>query len=249
MSEPLLELDGLTKRFGKLTAVDDVTWSIQEDDVTALIGPNGAGKTTIYNLMTGVLEPTSGSVRFMGEDVTGLKPHERVHRGLGRSYQVTNVFEGLSVRRNIRAPIIARSKQRWNLLGSTTDEIESETDRVLELVGLDEIEDMECSALSYGDKRRVEIGVSLATDPALVLLDEPTAGMNPSETERMVKLVRELDEETDQSFFMTEHDIEVIFSIATRILVLNRGAVIADGPPEEIRQDETVQSAYLGGEA
>ncbi|WP_336000720.1 ABC transporter ATP-binding protein [Halorientalis halophila] len=249
MSEPLLELDGLTKRFGELTAVDDVTRSVDADDLTALIGPNGAGKTTMYNLMTGTLSPTSGTVRFMGEDVTGLEPHERVQRGLGRSYQVTNVFEGLSVRRNIRAPIIARSNQRWNLLGSTTEEIESETDRVLDLVGLGDIENAECAALSYGDKRRVEIGVALATDPNLILLDEPTAGMNPTETEKMVELIEELNEETNRSFFMTEHDIDIIFSIATRILVLDRGAIIADGTPEDIRQNERVQSAYLGGEA
>jgi branched-chain amino acid transport system ATP-binding protein len=248
MSDPLLELDGLTKRFGELTAVDDVSRSIDADDLTALIGPNGAGKTTMYNLMTGTLSPTSGEVRFRGEDITPLDPHERVHRGLGRSYQVTNVFDGLSVRRNIRAPIIARSKQRWNLLGSTTEEIESETDRVLELVGLEDIENTTCSALSYGDKRRVEIGVALATDPNLILLDEPTAGMNPSETERMVDLVESLDEGTDKSFFMTEHDIDIIFSVASRILVLDRGEIIADGTPEEIRQNERVQSAYLGGE-
>ncbi|WP_424018882.1 ABC transporter ATP-binding protein [Halorientalis pallida] len=249
MSEPVLELDGLTKRFGELTAVDDVTRSVDADDLTALIGPNGAGKTTMYNLMTGTLSPTSGAVRFMGEDVTDLDPHERVHRGLGRSYQVTNVFEGLSVRRNIRAPIIARSKHRWNLLGSTTEPIEAETDRVLDLVGLGDIEDTECSALSYGDKRRVEIGVALATDPNLVLLDEPTAGMNPTETEKMVELIEDLDAETDQSFFMTEHDIDIIFSVASRILVLDRGAVIADGTPAEIRENERVQNAYLGGEA
>jgi branched-chain amino acid transport system ATP-binding protein len=249
MTEPLLEIDGLTKRFGELTAVNDVTRSVHAEDLTALIGPNGAGKTTMYNLMMGVLSPTSGTIRFKGEDVTDLEPYQRVRRGLGRSYQVTNIFEGLSVRRNIRAPIIARSDQRWSLFGSANEGVESETDRVLELVGLRDIEDTECTSLSYGDKRRVEIGVALATDPDLILLDEPTAGMNPSETQKMVELVEGLAEETDQSFFMTEHDIDIIFSIASRILVLDRGAVIADGSPEEIRQNNRVQNAYLGGEA
>ncbi|MFB6130844.1 MAG: ABC transporter ATP-binding protein [Salinigranum sp.] len=249
MSEPLLELDGLTKRFGELTAVSDVTRSVDADDLTALIGPNGAGKTTMYNLMTGKLSPTSGRVRFRGEDVTDVSPAQRVHRGLARSFQVTNVFEGLSVRRNLRAPVIARSGERRSLFGSTTEAIEAETDRVLELVGLEDIADEPCTELSYGDKRRVEIGIVLATDPDLVLLDEPMAGMNPNEAEKMVELVEDLDERTEMSFFVTEHDVDIIFSIATRILVLDRGEIIADGTPEEIRTNERVQSAYLGEEA
>lgn len=249
MNDPLLEFDGLTKRFGELAAVNNVTCTVERGDLTALIGPNGAGKTTLYNLMTGVLSPTTGIIRFEGEDVTGIKPHKRVRRGLGRSYQITNIFEGLSVRRNIRAPAIARSSKRWSFLGSMDESIESETDRVLELVGLRDIEDVECTELSYGDKRRVEIGVALATDPDLILLDEPTAGMNPTETQKMVDLVEHLDDETEMSFFITEHDIDIIFSIATRVLVLNRGEIIADGMPSEIRRNERVQSAYLGEEA
>lgn len=248
MSNPLLELDELTKRFGELAAVKNVTCTVNHGDLTALIGPNGAGKTTMYNLMTGVLSPTSGIVRFEGEDVTDIKPHERVRRGLGRSYQITNIFEGLSVRRNIRASAIARSSKRWSLLGSTNESIESETDRILELVGLNDIEKMECTELSYGDKRRVEIGVTLATDPNLILLDEPTAGMTPTETEKMVELIENLNEQTEMTFLITEHDIDIIFSIAARILVLNRGEIIADGTPSEIRQNERVQSAYLGEE-
>lgn len=248
MTDRLLELDGLTKRFGELTAVSDVTRTIAADDLTALIGPNGAGKTTMYNLMTGKLAPTSGRVVFKEDDVTDLEPADRVRRGLGRSFQVTNIFDGLSVRRNIQAPVIARSDQRRNALGSTTEEIEAETNRVLELVGLEDIADTEASALSYGDKRRVELGIVLATDPDLVLLDEPTAGMNPSETENMVELIEDLDERTEMSFFITEHDIDIIFSVATRILVLDRGEVIADGTPEDIRQNQRVQSAYLGEE-
>jgi branched-chain amino acid transport system ATP-binding protein len=249
MTDALLELDGLMKQFGQLTAVDDVSRSVLAEDLTALIGPNGAGKTTMYNLMTGVLSPTNGTVRFNGQDMTDTAPADRVRQGLARSFQVTNIFEGLSVRRNIRAPVIARSKDRRSLFGSTTEEIESETDRVLDLVGLGDIASDNCAALSYGDKRRVEIGLVMATDPDLALLDEPTAGMTPTETERMVELIERLNKETEMSFFITEHDIDFIFDIATRILVLDRGAIIADGPADEIRQDERVQTAYLGEEA
>lgn len=250
MTTPLLELDGVTKKFGELVAVDDVTRSIDRDGLTALIGPNGAGKTTLYNLMTGKLSPTSGTIRFDGQNVTPASPAERTNLGIGRSFQVTNIFEGLTVRENIRAPIIARSDHRWTPIGhaSTAGNTAAETDRVLELVGLEDISELLCTELSYGDKRRVEIGIVLATDPEIVLLDEPTAGMNPTETERMVDLIQSLEEETGMSFFVTEHDIDIIFSISDRILVLDRGRIIADGTPDEIRQNERVQVAYLGGE-
>ena len=249
MSTPLLELDGVTKRFGELVAVDDVTRSIDHEGLTALIGPNGAGKTTLYNLMTGRLSPSEGRIHFDGQDVTSLSPAERTNRGIGRSFQVTNLFEGLTVRENIRAPVIARSEHRWNPFrrASSADGITEETDRVLDLVELGDIADLPCTELSYGDKRRVEIGIVLATDPKIVLLDEPTAGMNPTETDRMVELVQSLAAETEMTFFVTEHDIDIIFAISDRILVLNRGRVIADGTPEEIQRDEDVQRAYLGG--
>lgn len=251
MAQPLLELDGITKKFGELTAVDNVTRNIERDGLTSLIGPNGAGKTTLYNMITGKLTPTSGTIRFNGEDITQKSPAERTHLGIGRSFQVTNVFDGLTVRENIRAPVIARSDHRWDPFGKPDeiDEITEETDRVLKLVDLEDIDDLSGTELSYGDKRRVEIGIVLATNPELVLLDEPTAGMTPAETERMVELVQQLDKETEMSFFITEHDIDIIFSISDRVLVLDRGAIIADGNPDEIRQDERVQNAYLGGGA
>lgn len=251
MSTPLLELDGVTKKFGELIAVNDVTRSIDRDGLTALIGPNGAGKTTLYNLMMGSLTPTSGTIRFDGQDITDLSPAERTQRGIGRSFQVTNIFEGLTVRENIRTAVIARSEHRWNPFGRAAEagDIAQETDEILELVGLIDIAELACTELAYGDKRRVEIGIVLATDPELVLLDEPTAGMTPSETDEMVELIQDLEGETPMSFFVTEHDIDIIFSISNRILVLDRGSIIADGAPDEIRRDERVQSAYLGGEA
>jgi ABC-type branched-subunit amino acid transport system ATPase component len=246
---PLLELDGVTKQFGAFSAVDDVSFTVDAGEgITALIGPNGAGKTTTYNLLTGKLSPTEGQIRFKGDGVTGLSPAERTARGMGRSFQITNIFEGLTVKRNLRIPIVARSDRRLDPFGSVDDdeELEGNVREILELVGIEEIADIPCENLSYGDKRRVEIGITLATDPDLVLLDEPTAGMNPEETARMVELIETLDERTETNFFLTEHDMNVVFSIASRILVLHQGQIIADASPREITESEQVQSAYLG---
>ena len=251
MSDDLFELDGVTKRFGSLVAVDDVSFSMESGKgITALIGPNGAGKTTTYNLLTGKLKPSEGRILFKGEEINDLSPAKRTKRGMGRSFQLTNIFEGLTARRNLRIPIVARSEGRFNPLSDleSNEEIESEVDRLLELVGITDIADTPCENLAYGDKRRVEIGITLATDPDLVLLDEPTAGMNPEGTEQLVELIDELDRKTETTIFLTEHDMNVVFSIAERILVLNQGRIIADQTPQEITQNEQVQSAYLGTE-
>jgi branched-chain amino acid transport system ATP-binding protein len=249
MTESIIEVDGLTKEFHGFTALDDVSFSIDEDEgITALIGPNGAGKTTLYNLITGHLKPTAGRIVFQGEDITELSTRERVLRGLGRSFQHTNIFDDLTVRQNLRGPVIARSNARYNPFDriEARGEINDEVDDLLDLVGLEENAETRCSSLSYGDRRRVEIGVSLATDPAYVMLDEPTAGTAPSETQEVIDLIQELREETGVSFLVVEHDMNVVFSIASRILMLHQGELLADGTPEEIRQDERVQTAYLG---
>ena len=251
MSDPLFELDGMTKRFGSLVAVDNVSFSLAGGKgITALIGPNGAGKTTTYNLLTGKLSPSDGQIRFKGEVVNDLSPAERTNRGMGRSFQLTNIFEGLTARRNLRKPVVARSESRFNPLSDleANEDIEAEVDRLLELTGLTDIADAPCENLAYGDKRRVEIGITLATDPDLVLLDEPTAGMNPEGTEQLVELIDELDRQTETTFFLTEHDMNVVFSIAERIIVLNQGQIIADQTPQAITNNEEVQSAYLGTE-
>jgi branched-chain amino acid transport system ATP-binding protein len=247
-TEPILELADVTKRFGVLAAVDSVSVTVDATDTTAIIGPNGAGKTTLYNLVSGYLEATSGTIRFGSEDVTDMSVGQRVRTGLGRSFQISNVFEGLTVRRNLRIPVIARSDNPYTVLShvSRAEDINAETDRLLELVGVRDRADEQIENLPYGDKRRVDIGVALATDPDLVLLDEPTAGMTPEGSREMTSLIRELDEGTDVAFIITEHDMDVIFSIASRILVLHNGEIIADGSAEEIRANTDVQSAYLG---
>jgi branched-chain amino acid transport system ATP-binding protein len=249
MNNPLLEVDGVSRTFGSLVAVDNVSYTLDSGELVALIGPNGAGKTTMYNLLTGRLAPTSGEIRFDGQTIESMSPAERTHLGVGRSFQITNVFEGLTVRQNIRAPIVARSNARFDPISNVEshDALGEETDEILEMVGLTDIEHEECATLSYGDKRRVEIGVTLATDPELVLLDEPAAGMNPQQADEMIDLIEYLYDQMDVTFLVTEHDMDIVFALAERILVLDQGQIIADDDPEAIRSDERVQSAYLGG--
>lgn len=253
----VLETDGLERRFGKLVAVDDVSVSIDDGEITSIIGPNGAGKTTFYNLLAGQLEPTKGTVRIRGRDegtlveTTGMEPFKINRIGLSRAFQINNVFEGLTVMDNIRIARISRENRTLDVtaLTQSDEELTEGAQRIVELTNLEDVADQECANLSHGDKRKVEIALALGTDPSVVLLDEPTAGMNATETRRMVELVRELDENTDTTFVLTEHDMEVVLGISDRILVFDSGALIADGTPHEVIADERVREAYLGGDA
>lgn len=250
LTTKLLELADITKEFGRVRALDGISFQLQSDDFTALIGPNGAGKTTLYNIISGRLEPTSGWITFKGENITEESTVERVKRGIGRSFQISNIFDDLTVFQNIRAPLIAQSKERFNPLGRVNKKgsFNKKTEEMLEILGLSEVSNQKCSNLSYGNQRRVEIGIALVTNPELVLLDEPTAGLNPNETAQFVELIHQLNEETESTFFITEHNINMIFSVATHILVLDQGTLIAQGSPEEIRDDKNVRAAYLGEE-
>jgi branched-chain amino acid transport system ATP-binding protein len=253
----VIETDGLERRFGMLVAVDDVSVSINEGEITSIIGPNGAGKSTFYNLLAGQLDPTDGDVRIRPReggdlvDVTDMEPFEINRLGLSRGFQINNVFDGLSVTDNIRIARISHDDRTLDLtaLARQDEELTAEVLEVIDLVGLEEIADTKCANLSHGDKRKVEIALALASDPSVVLLDEPTAGMNATETRRMVDLIRRLDEETDTTFVVTEHDMEVVLGISDRILVLDRGSLIADGTPDEVMADERVREAYLGLDA
>mgnify|MGYP002761262502 FL=1 len=253
----VLETEGLERRFGKLLAVDDVTVSIDSDDVTSIIGPNGAGKTTFYNLLSGRLKPTGGTVHLRAHDGTdlveipGMEPFEINRKGLSRAFQINNIFEGLSVMDNMRIARISRDGRMRDIrtVARDDEELTEEAWEIIEMVGLEDVAETECANLSHGDKRKVEIALSLGTDPSVVLLDEPTAGMNANETEKMVDLIRELNEQTDTTFVITEHDMGVVLGISDRILVLDGGELIADGTPDEVMQDEQVREAYLGGEA
>ncbi|MDG5761584.1 ABC transporter ATP-binding protein [Natronococcus sp. A-GB1] len=249
--ETILELDGLTKTFGAFAAIDDVSMTVERGEFRSVIGPNGAGKTTLFNLISGALSVTEGTVYFDGEEITDRSPPERVARGIGRSFQISNVFGGLSVRENIRLAAQADRRSEYNLLESffkptnRYEEINAETGRILERIDLTHVAEEEADALAYGDRRRLEIGVVLATDPDLVLFDEPTAGMSVEETRETIDLIEEVL--VDQTLLLIEHDIELVMELSDRITVLNRGEILAEGTPEEIAENRDVQDAYLGG--
>lgn len=245
----LLETKNLTKDFGKFRALEDVSLQVEKGVLTSLIGPNGAGKTTFYNCVTGKFPPSKGSIYFRGEEITALPPHAIQKRGLGRSFQIVNIFSELTVIDNIKAALIAKYNKNWHFfnLVNKDQQLHEEALEVVKRVGLLEKKDELCNTLAHGDRRRVDIGLALASNPEMVLLDEPTAGMNPNETEEVIELIRYLRKETGATFFLTEHDMDVVFSISERIIVLHQGSVIADDVPEVIQNDPAVQEVYLGG--
>jgi branched-chain amino acid transport system ATP-binding protein len=247
----LLETDGLTKRFGGLTAVDDVNLGIERGETHAVIGPNGAGKSTTINLVTGLLEPTEGTVTFDEEEITDLEPYETVQRGVAKSFQTASIFPSMTVEENVKIAAFAAEHGSFQLdfLRDRDDftGVNAVVDEMLEAVELDGSRDLEVGSLPYGDKRRLEIAIALASEPQLLLMDEPTAGMSPEETQSTVELVERLQEELGLTIVLVEHDMEIIFQVSDTITVLNRGSVIAEGSPEEVQGDPDVQEAYLGG--
>jgi branched-chain amino acid transport system ATP-binding protein len=248
MSEVLLSAKALTKRFGGLAAVNDVTLDLWRDRIHAVIGPNGAGKSTLTNLLSGDLVPTAGSVMLAGRDVTGWKP-ERISRvGLGRSYQKTNIFLPFTVWENVRLAAQSRTPQaaRWLRLAASVKEANARAERALELAGLQGRRAAIAGAASHGEQRQLEIAMTLATDPQVLLLDEPLAGMGTAEAERMVQLLLRLKK--DHAMMLVEHDMDAVFTLADHLTVMVNGQVIASGTPAEVRADANVQSAYLGEE-
>ena len=249
----VLQTDGLVKEFGNFAAIDNVNITLTRGEFRSIIGPNGAGKTTFFNLISGALDVTDGAVYFNGEDVTDLPPEERIRRGMGRSFQISNIFGGLTVYENVRLAVQAVHREEYNFFESLFrptgryDEINDRTDEILSRIDLLDARDVEAASLPYGDKRRLEIGVVLATDPELVLFDEPTAGMSPEETQNTIDLIE--DVLAEQTLILVEHDIELVMEISDSITVLNHGQVLAEGTPEEIANDQDVQDAYLGGMA
>jgi len=248
---PLLELDDVVKEFGGLVATDHVSLDVNEGEHLSIIGPNGAGKSTLINLVTRMLDVTDGDIRFKGDSIVALEPHEVVQRGIGKSFQTASIFPELTVEENAEIAALAaeHGEFRFNFLKHLRDytEVSDLAHRTLDAVGLLEKVDRRAADLPYGDKRRLEISIALASEPDLLLMDEPTAGMSPEETQSTVDLIEELKEELGLTIVLVEHDMEIVFSVSDRIAVLNRGEIIAEGTPDEVQGDPDVQEAYLGG--
>jgi branched-chain amino acid transport system ATP-binding protein len=246
---PLIDIDGLTKRYGALVAVDNVSMQVSAGEVRAIIGPNGAGKTTLFHLITGVVKPTSGRVYFAGDDITGLPAHTICQRGLSRTYQLTSLFPEMSARENVTLAAQARDRRRWLPFGggSVFMQARSAGDAALELLGLTGVAGRPAGLLSHGDQRLLEVAMAMAQEPKVLLLDEPTQGLSVNETAQAVDTLARFLERLRVTALLVEHDMEVVFRLAHKITVLHRGAVIADGTPAAVKADSRVQEAYLGG--
>jgi branched-chain amino acid transport system ATP-binding protein len=249
MSHPLLKIDGLVKRFGGLAATDHANLAVQRGEIHALIGPNGAGKTTLIHQISGALAPDEGHIWFDGRDVTHLPMHQRALGGLVRSYQITSIFQRLSVLDNVALAVQAITGGSFSFWKPARSEKSryAQAATVVERVGLGEQAHTLAGALSHGEQRQLEVGIALATQPQLLLLDEPMAGMGPDESERMVTLLQSLRGEA--TILLVEHDMDAVFRLADTILVLVAGQVIASGTPEHIKESTAVKQAYLGDEA
>lgn len=248
MNEVLLTATGLTKRFGGLAAVNDVSLTLQRNHIHAVIGPNGAGKSTLTNLLSGDLPPTAGRIQLGAQDATGWTPEKISRHGLGRSYQKTNIFLPFTVWENVR--LAAQSRQphaaRWLARAADVADVQANAERALALCGLEHRQHSVAGTISHGEQRQLEIAMALATTPTVLLLDEPLAGMGVAEAERMVELLQSLKKE--HGMLLVEHDMDAVFTLADRLTVMVNGCVIASGTPAEVRADAGVQAAYLGEE-
>jgi len=250
MNAPLLAAHGLTNWFGKVCTALDLDVAFHEGVLTSVIGPNGAGKSTLINLLTGHLPVQAGRVEFRGKDVTRLPVHARVRLGICRSFQIVNVFPQLTALENVLIPALAAAGRTRRFFSPVSRETaaRAEAEAALERVGLSDHGGKLASALSHGDKHLLEVGVALAARPALLFLDEPTAGMNPLERARLLESIRSLSREGRTTFVLVEHDMDVVFSLSDRVVVLHRGEVLCDGAPDHVRADAKVREVYLGQE-
>lgn len=242
----ILKAEHLTKSFGGLVAVNDLSLSVRPGELSAIIGPNGAGKSTLFDLLSARTRPDSGTVMFEGRNISRLKPHHICHLGIGRSFQKQNIFPRLTALENIQIAVLSKQKRTRNIFLPVRGLAEEESMAILEQIGLLEKRDDLAGLLAHGDQKRLEIGIALAGRPRLLLLDEPTAGMGPEETQAMMRLVEKLARDQNLTLLFVEHDMHVVFSIAEIVRVMHLGSIIAEGGPEEIRANENVQKIYLG---
>jgi branched-chain amino acid transport system ATP-binding protein len=244
----ILETQDLRRRFGALAAVDGVSMQIQAGALHSIIGPNGAGKTTLFNLISGTLRPTSGRVFYRGQDITNLPMHRTIHRGIGRSFQITNIFPSLSVLENVRLACQAMGHDSFRMLRSHTKFAHylTRAREVLDTVGLTERALQPAGLLPHGDQRKLELGMILAPDPDVLMLDEPTAGLAAEQVPELMALIEAVRSDGAKTIVLVEHNMNVVMNVSNRITVMHQGKVIAEGSPEEISSNVTVQSAYLG---
>ena len=244
----MLKVDNVSRRFGSLVALRDISLTVMKGELRAIIGPNGAGKTTLFNLISGFFPPSSGTINFDGQDITGMPAHRRVNIGIARTFQITEIFPELSVFENVRisTEVTAGYRLRPWMSREESGVVERQVRETLELTGLASKAERLVGELSHGDQRAAEIAMALALRPRLLLLDEPTAGMGEQETYEITGLIRRLHRESSYTIVLIEHDMRVVFHLADRITVLDQGKMLADGTPQEIAANETVQAAYLG---
>jgi len=246
MSEPILRIEALAKRFGGLEALGGVDLSVARGDFRAIIGPNGAGKSTFFNTMTGLLRPDAGRVIFEGRDVTGEPPHRLARRGVGRTFQITSVFQDLNALENVQVSLLAHARRNWSVWPAASALHAGRARELLALVGLAASAGRLAGTLAHGDQKRLELAIALAGEPRLLLLDEPTAGMAAQERLESIRLVHRVARELGVSCVFTEHDMAVVFAVASHITVLHQGRVLAEGTPAEVRARREVQQVYLG---
>jgi branched-chain amino acid transport system ATP-binding protein len=245
-ADVLLSVEGLTKSYGGIHAVRGVSFSLRAGEILALIGPNGAGKSTCFDMLNGQTKPDSGRISVAGQDTTGKRPREVWRLGVGRTFQITATFPTMTVRENVQVALVSHHRRLANIWSAMPKLDRQEADRLLDLVGMVGDAARPCGELAYGDLKRLELAVALANQPRLLLMDEPTAGMAPRERIALMRLTAKIAREQAIGVLFTEHDMDVVFEHADRILVLNRGTLIAQGAPAEVRANKEVQAIYLG---
>ena len=244
--QPLLITKGVTKRFGDFTAVNKVDLQMNSKETLGIIGPNGAGKTTFINIITGFYRPSKGKIYFLDKDITGWSAHKIARLGLSRSFQIINVFPKMTVCENVRSAVVSKFNRRFccTTLLNRDKRIERESDRIVGLLRMTDVRDVLASELSYGRQRQLELALTVARDPVLIMLDEPTAGLSSEETTKAVPFIKQVAD--GKTLVIVEHDMSVVFNLADRITVLNDGKILATGTPDEIRENIEVKNAYLG---
>ncbi len=243
----VLETKHLTKSFGAIIAVDDVSFALKKGELLALIGPNGAGKSTCFNMLMGQIAETSGEVFLEGQKINGLLPRQIWRKGVGRTFQITSTYSSMTVIENVQMALLSHHNEILRIFRYATLKYREEAMALLEMVNMADQADRHCAVLAYGDLKRIELAIALAHDPSVLLMDEPTAGMAPKERVALMQLTAKIVEDRDVSVLFTEHDMDVVFANAHRIMVLNRGRLIAEGNSEDIRNNSLVQDVYLGG--